>query len=258
MLLAIDVGNTNIVIGVFDGDTIRANFRLSTDRERSRDELGMMLLNFLEYEKIENTDIENVIIASVVPQVMYSLENSIRKYLKKDPIIAGQTKPLPIRILYDNPHEVGADRLVNAIAAKKIYGTPLIIVDFGTATTFCAVNQSGDYLGGAILPGIKISLEALFQKAAKLPRVEILKPATVIGKNTISSIQSGTYYGYIGSVDHIVRKISAELGEKNIKVIATGGLASLIIQDSETISEINSNLTLYGLKFIFDELFKAQ
>ena len=252
MLLVIDVGNTNIVLGVFDGDSLRASFRMTTDKERSRDEIGVMMRSFFEYEKINIDDIDGVIIASVVPQVMYSLENSIRKYLNKEPIVVGVTKDLKINILYENPREVGSDRLVNAIAAKKLYGAPIIIIDFGTATTFCAVNKAGDYMGGAILPGIKISLEALFQKAAKLPKVEILKPEKVIGTNTVSSIQSGTYFGYIGAVDNIALKMMKEMDSDDVKVIATGGLASLISSDSITISEINRNLTLFGLKFIFE------
>ena len=194
MLLAIDVGNTNITLGVYDDNTQVAHFRLATVYERSRDEYGVLLLNFLACKKIAPEDITAVIIASVVPQVMYSLERAVSGYLGQTPIVITNQHDFGLRLLYDNPREIGVDRLVNAYGAHHIYGGPLVLVDFGTATTFCAVTESGDYLGGVICPGIKISSEALFQRTAKLPRVEITSVDRVIGKTTVSAIQSGLLF----------------------------------------------------------------
>jgi len=196
--------------------------------------------------------IEAVVIASVVPPIMYSLEHAIRKYFKLEPMVVGPGIKTGINIKYENPREVGADRIINAVAALELYGGPLIIVDFGTATTFCAVSSKGEYLGGVICPGIKISAEALFQKTAKLPKIDLVKPETVIGRNTVSSMQSGIIYGYVGEVDYIVRRMKKEMKDDNIKVIATGGLARLIASESETIDEINGLLTLEGLRIIYE------
>jgi len=197
--------------------------------------------------------VEAVIIASVVPPIMYSLEHAIRKYFKLEPIIIGPGIKTGINIKYENPREVGADRIVNAVAAFEIYGGPLIIVDFGTATTFCAITSKGEYLGGVICPGIKVSAEALFQKTAKLPRIDLVKPDSVIGRNTVASMQSGIIYGYVGQVDYIIKRMKREMKEENIKVIATGGLARLIASESETIDDINRLLTLEGLRIIYDK-----
>jgi len=188
----------------------------------------------------------------VVPPIMYSLEHAIRKYFKLEPMVVGPGIKTGINIKYENPREVGADRIINAVAALELYGGPLIIVDFGTATTFCAVSSKGEYLGGVICPGIKISAEALFQKTAKLPKIDLVKPETVIGRNTVSSMQSGIIYGYVGEVDYIVRRMKKEMKDDNIKVIATGGLARLIASESETIDEINGLLTLEGLRIIYE------
>lgn len=253
MLLAIDVGNTNIVLGVYDGEEPKAYFRLSTSYERSRDEYGVMFLSFLQHKGISVEDIEAVIISSVVPQVMYSLERSVKKYIGKEPIVIDNKTDFGMKILYNNPAEVGADRIVNAYAAKKLYGTPLIIVDFGTATTFCAVSENGDYLGGAISPGIKISTEALFTRTAKLPRVEISKPDAVIGKNTVESMQSGILYGYVGQVIYIVNKMREEMKAPEARVIATGGLANLIAAETDIFFDINGSLTLEGLRLFYYE-----
>jgi len=253
MIVVVDVGNTNIVFGVYDGKKLLNHWRMSTDRDKTSDEFGMFLMNIFSYDKIDISDIEAVVIASVVPPIMYSLEHAIRKYLKLEPIVVGPGIKTGINIKYENPREVGADRIVNAVAALEIYKPPFIIVDFGTATTFCAVSSNGEYLGGAICPGIKISAEALFQKAAKLPRIDLVKPDTVIGRNTVSSMQSGIVYGYVGSVDYIVRRIKKEMREDNIKVIATGGLARLIASESETIDEINGLLALEGLRIIYEK-----
>jgi type III pantothenate kinase len=252
MVLVIDVGNTNIVIGVYEGKKLLVHWRMGTQWEKTSDELGMFLISLFSHEKLDIKEIEAVVIASVVPPIMYSLGHAIKKYFKLEPIVIGPGVKTGINIKYENPREVGADRIVNAVAAFEIYKSPLIIVDFGTATTFCAISSKGEYLGGVICPGIKISAEALFQKAAKLPRIELAKPDTVIGRNTVVSMQSGIVYGYVGQVDYIVKRMKKEMKEDNIKVIATGGIARLIASESETIDEINGLLTLEGLRIIYE------
>lgn len=253
MILVMDVGNTNIVLGAYDGKKLLNHWRMGTNREKTADEYGMFMMSLFSNDKIDINNIEAVIIASVVPPIMYTLEHAIRKYLKKDPIIVGPGIKTGINIKYENPREVGADRIVNAVAAIELYGGPVIVVDFGTATTFCAINSKSDYLGGVICPGIKVSLEALFQKAAKLPRIDLVKPETVIGRTTIGNMQSGIIYGYTGQVDYIVKRMKKEIKEDNIKVIATGGLARLISSESETIDEVNGHLTLEGLRIIYEK-----
>ena len=254
MLMLIDVGNTNIVFGIHDKTDIRDSWRISTNSDRSVDELGMLILQFLNVKGITPDDLSDIIISSVVPPIMFTLERALEKYVGKMPIVITNDMKLGLQIKYDNPSEVGADRIVNAIAVRKIYGTPAIIIDFGTATTFCAIDRYGGYLGGAILPGIKISLDALFNKAAKLPRIEITEPGKVIGTNTVASMQAGIYYGYAGSVAYMVKKMKKEMGDPRIKVIATGGLASLIEKEAACIDVIDRNLTLKGLKVIYDIL----
>ncbi len=252
MILVVDVGNTHIVLGVYGQTELLASWRLNTDKERTADELGMFMLNLFDHAGLKAGEIEAVIIASVVPPIMYTLEHSIKKYFKLDPMIIGPGTKTGINIRYQNPKEVGTDRIVNAVAGFELYGGPLIIVDMGTATTFCAVSARGEYLGGVICPGVKISLEALFQKAAKLPRIDLIKPDGVIGKNTVSSMQSGIFYGYIGQVDYIVKRMKQEMQEDNIKVIATGGLARFISEESRTIDHVNPTLTLEGLRIVYE------
>lgn len=258
MILVVDVGNTNIVFGAYDNKKLLTHWRMRTDKDKTSDEFGLFIVNALNYEKIDAGSIKGVIIASVVPPIMYSLEHAIRKYIKVEPIVVGPGIKTGMNIKIENPREVGADRIVNAVAAHEIYGGPLIIVDFGTATTFCAVNSKGEYLGGIICPGVKISADALFQRAAKLPRIELVKPENVIGKNTIASMQSGIIYGYVGQVDYLVKRMKKEMKEDNIKVIATGGLARLIASESETINEINAHLTLEGLRIIYERNIKEE
>lgn len=253
MIVVMDVGNTNIVFGVYEGKNLLNHWRMTTDKDKTSDEFGMFFMDIFNYEKIDIGKIEAVLIASVVPPIMYSLEHAIKKYFKLDPIVVGPGIKTGINIKYENPREVGADRIVNAVAALEMYKSSFIIVDFGTATTFCAVTSNGDYLGGVICPGIKISAEALFQKAAKLPRIDLAKPDTVIGRNTVSSMQAGIVYGYVGKVDYIVKRMKKEMKEDNIKVIATGGLARLIASESETIDEINGFLALDGLRIIYEK-----
>jgi len=256
MILVLDVGNTNIVLGIYEEKKLLVEWRLSTDYKRTSDEYAIQVSQLFNQSEIDMKDIEGVIISSVVPNIMYSLEHMIRKYFNTTPIIVGPGVKTGINIKYDNPKEVGADRIVNAVAAFEMYKKPLIIIDFGTATTFCAIAKNGDYLGGTICPGIKISSEALFERAAKLPRVELIKPETVICKNTVASMQAGIIYGYIGQVDYIVNKMKQEMmakGEEDIVVIATGGLAKLIAKDSSTIDNVESFLTLEGLRIIYQK-----
>lgn len=252
MLLAIDVGNTNTMLGVFDGTRLVQNWRMGTDKGRTSDEFGMFFSCLFNNANIKMSEIKGVVISSVVPPIMYSLEHAIRKYFKVAPMIIGPGIKTGINIKYENPREVGADKIVNAVAGLELYGGPLIIVDFGTATTFCAISERGEYLGGVICPGIKISADALFQKTAKLPWVDIVKPDAVIGRNTIASMQSGLYYGYVGQVDYIVRRIKSEMASNRIKVVATGGMARFIAAGCETIDEVNGLLTLEGLRIIYE------
>ena len=256
MILVSDVGNTNIVIGIYDDKMLIAEWRLSTDPVRTADEYGIQLGQLFHQNNLDKKDVEGVIISSVVPNIMYSLEHMIRKYFDVTPIIIGPGVKTGINIKYDNPKEVGADRIVNAVAAHELYKKPLIIIDFGTATTFCALTKNGDYLGGTICPGLKISSEALFQRAAKLPRVELVKPETVICKNTVTSMQSGIINGYIGQIEYLVERMKKEmvqLGEATPYVVATGGLATLIAEDSKSVDVINRNLTLEGLRMIYEK-----
>ncbi len=253
MLLVVDVGNTNVTLGVYEGKTLRVNWRLSTNKDSSADEIGMLLLGLMEHDNISPLQIEDVIISSVVPPVMYSLNHAMRKYLNKTPMVVDSSVKSNLTIRYDNPKEVGADRIVNAIGAIAEYKTPMVIVDFGTATTFCVINDKNEYLGGAILPGIKISMSALFERTAKLPRIEIAKPTHAIGTNTVDSMQAGVYYGYVGGVDYTVSKIKEELGRDDVTVIATGGLARMIAEDSKTIQHIDTKLTLKGLYTIYQQ-----
>ncbi|HHW71020.1 MAG TPA: type III pantothenate kinase [Clostridiales bacterium] len=252
MILVMDIGNTDIVLGVYDKKELIADWRLATDHQRSGDEFGMLILNLLKYENIPYTGIKSVVISSVVPSLMFALETLCHRYFKLEPIVVGPGIKTGINIKYDNPKEVGADRIVNAIAGYEHYGGPLIIIDFGTATTFCAISDEGEYLGGCIAPGIRISTNALFERASKLPKVELIKPSNVICKNTVNSIQAGIVYGYIGQINYIVDKMKEEFESDNVKVIATGGLAKLIAGESDRVDIIDPLLTLEGLRIIYE------
>lgn len=252
MIIVIDVGNTNIVLGAYEDKKLIQSWRMATDKERTSDEFGMFFVSIFTNEKLDLKRIEAVIISSVVPPIMYSLEHAVRKYLKLEPIVVGPGVKTGINIKYENPKEVGSDRIVNAVAGFELYGGPLIIVDFGTATKFEAISKKGEYLGGAICPGVKIAADALFQKASKLPRIELVRPESVIGRNTVTNLQSGIIFGQIGQVDYIVTRMKKEMMEKSCKVVATGGLARLIAGESETIDEINGTLTLEGLRIIYE------
>ncbi|MDD4833437.1 MAG: type III pantothenate kinase [Lutispora sp.] len=252
MILVIDVGNTNIVLGIYEDKRLLESWRIGTEIHKTSDEYGMTINQLFNFSNYKLSDINQVVISSVVPTAMYTLQHMARKFFKREPLVIGPGVKTGINIKYDNPKEVGADRIVNAVAAYELYGGPLVIVDFGTATTYCAVSKNGEYLGGAISPGIQISMDALFQKTAKLPKVELVKPETVICKNTINSMQSGIIYGIVGQVDYIVKRMKKELDDEDTKVIATGGLAKMIAIESETINIVNGLLTLEGLRIIYE------
>ena len=251
LLLALDVGNTHTVVGVFSEKKLLAHWRVSTQRERTVDEYGVAIRTMLSLGKIDSSQIGGVAVSCVVPPLTPILERVARRYFDLDPFMVEPGVKTGIQILYDKPQEVGADRIVNAVAAFEKYGGPAIIVDFGTATTFDVISQRGEYLGGAIAPGIMISAEALFQRAARLPRVEIRKPEVIIGKTTVTSMQSGLYYGYVGLVEGILRRMKKEIGEK-AGVIATGGLATVLAPETKMIDHVDPELTLEGLRLIYE------
>lgn len=258
MLLAFDVGNTNIVLGVFKGDKLIQNWRMETDNKKSADEYGMIVNQLFAYVGLDPKEVKDVIISTVVPSVLYTLQHMSRKYFGCKPIVIEPGVKTGLLIKYDNPKQVGADRIVNAVGAYAKYGGPLIIIDMGTATTFCAVTDKAEYLGGTIAAGLKITSEALVEKTAKLPKVELEEPGHVICKNTIQSMQSGLVYGHMGMVDYVVRKMKQELAEicgedKPIKVIATGGMANMIKSGVDCIDKVDGMLTLEGLKIIYEK-----
>ncbi|MGE5503781.1 MAG: type III pantothenate kinase [Actinomycetota bacterium] len=247
MLLAIDSGNTNIVFAVFDGDQLRGEWRASTHTDRTADELGVWLTQLLTIEGLNRQDISSAIIASVVPAMVFGLKTLCRRYFACEPLVVGdEGVHLGISILLDRPEEVGADRLVNAVAAHGCYKGPMIVIDFGTATTFDVIDVDGNYCGGAIAPGINLSLEALHMAAAKLPRVAIGRPRQVIGKATVPAMQSGIFWGYVGLIEGLVHRIEEEFGAEML-VVATGGLAPLFAEATKVIHRLDADLTLRGL-----------
>ena len=250
-LLVIDVGNTHTVLGVFQGAALRAQWRLATSREQTADEYGILIHNLFTLERLPSTDISGIMIASVVPPLNVVLGEMARKYLRMEPVFLGPGTRTGMPIHYDNPQEVGADRIADAVAAYEKYGGPCIVVDFGTAITFDAISEKGEYLGGVIAPGIGIAAEALFERAAKLPRVEVREPQRLIGTNTVASMQSGLFYGAVGLVDGILDRLCAEMGKKT-KVIATGGQATLVAGASKYKPPVDSSLTLDGLRIIYE------
>lgn len=250
MLLVIDVGNTNVVVGVYRGEELLANWRVATDSHKMPDEYAMLLQSLFGYAGLKCDLVRAVVISSVVPPLTATFEDLSRRYFRLDPLVVGPGIRTGIRIFYDSPKEVGADRIVNALAAYRLYGGPCIVLDFGTATTFDAISADGDYVGGAIAPGIRISTEALFQHAAKLPRIELVRPKTAIGKNTITSMQSGIIFGYVGLVEGLIVRFKQELGPA--RVIATGGLADVIARETPMIDIVDDRLTIYGLRLIHE------
>ncbi len=250
MLLVIDVGNSNTVLGVYRNAELIRDWRIATDKDRTVDEYAMLFHNLFELAEMRFEQLSAVIISCVVPPMLNSLEALCRKYFKLSPLVVGPGVKTGMPIQYDNPKEVGADRIVNAVAAFDRWHCGMIVVDFGTATTFDVVSASGEYQGGAIAPGVGISAEALFARASKLPRVEFVRPAQVVAKNTVSSMQSGIFYGYVGLVEGIVTRIRAEVGQP-LKVIATGGLAAAIAEASDMIDSVEPFLTLEGLRILY-------
>ena len=250
MLLAIDIGNTNVNFGVFGNGELRATWRLSMEINRMADEYAALLLNLLRHQGLEASDIKEVALCCVVPPLLTTFDELCRRYFLISPLVVGPGIKTGVRICTDNPREVGADRIANAVAAHHLYDGPIIVVDLGTATTFDTVSREGDYLGGAVATGIGTAAEALFAKATALPRVELIHPKRAIGTNTIAAMQSGIVFGYVGLVDGIVARIQQELGGK-AKVVATGGYAELIARETVVIDKVNPDLTLVGLRLIY-------
>jgi type III pantothenate kinase len=251
MLLAIDVGNTNVTLGVFEGEELKASWRLEADVNRLADEYGVLMAKLLEHEGIGSGQIDAAVIASVVPDLDPVFETVCRRYFGVRPLAVSAGVRTGLRILYDSPRDVGADRVADAVAAIKLYAPPLILVDLGTATVFDAISKDGDYVGGAIAPGLVIAAEALFQRAARLYRVELARPTSAIGRNTVAALRSGVVFGYVGLVEGMVGRFKQELGEE-AKVVATGGWAELVAQETDVIDIVDTNLTLMGLRFIYE------
>lgn len=250
MLLAIDEGNTNTVFAVFDGETLRGQWRITTDAQRTAEEYAVWLGQLMGLDGLSFADISAGIVATVVPQGLRALTELCRRYAGSEPLVVGPELDLGIEVRVERPDEVGADRLVNTVAAHERYKGPLILIDFGTATTFDAIGANGDYLGGAIAPGVNLSLEALHQAAAMLPRIAVERPKSVIGKGTVAAMESGVYWGYIGLIEGIVARMRAELGEP-VVTVATGGLAELFADGTDAIDHVDPDLTVYGLLAIY-------
>ncbi len=251
MLLAIDVGNTNITVGIYKGKSLLSRFRMTTKLPRTSDEYGTLLEELIERQGHKGSDINGVIIASVVPNVMYSLTSSIVKYFKMDPLIVGPGVRTGIKIATKNPKEVGSDRIVDAVAAYELYGGPVLVLDFGTATTYDLVNEEGSFVAGVTAPGIRISAQALSEGAAKLPEIEIVRPRSILAQDTVTSMQAGLMYGQIGQTEYIIKQVKKESGYDNLKVVATGGLGRTISDETDLIDEYNGDLTLEGLRIIY-------
>ena len=251
MLLAIDIGNTNITLGLYNDGTLGPRWRLATDHERMPDEFGMQFVGFISHAGIKPQEITGICLASVVPPLTGKIVDACRRYLGPDPLVVDAGVKTGVRIRYEDPRAVGADRIVDAAAVKELYSCPACVVDFGTATTFDAISAEGDYLGGAIAPGIGIAAEALFHRTAKLPRVELQRPPAAIGRNTVHAMQSGLLFGYVALVEGMVRRFREELGSE-MRVIATGGLAEVVARETDVLEIIAPWLTLDGLRIIWD------
>ncbi len=250
MLLAVDIGNTNVTFGVFEGEELRATWRIATDVSKMADEYAALLLNLLRYQGLDTSDIKEIALCCVVPPLLGTFDELFQRYFHTSPLVVGPGVKTGVRIRQDNPKEVGPDRIANAAAAHHLYGGPVIITDLGTATTFDVVSKEGDHLGGVIATGIGTAAEALFTRAAVLPRVELIRPSRAIGTNTIAAMQSGIIFGYVGLVEGIVARIQQELGEK-ATVVATGGYAELIAGETAVIDQVNPDITLIGLRLVY-------
>lgn len=255
MLLAVDIGNTNIDVGLFDGDKLHTKWDIATDVYRTSDEYGLLLLGFLRESAIEPSQVQQGVLCSVNPTLVPIFKALCQRYFKLSPLVVGAGVKTGVSILLDKPHEVGPDRIVNAVAGHHLYGGPLIVIDLGTATTFDVVSEKGEYLGGAISPGIRIATDALFQRTARLPRLELVRPRQAIGRDTVSAMQSGILFGYVGLIEGLVQRIQKELGPKKARVIATGGYAELLASETKVIEIVDPFLTLTGLRVIYERNF---
>ena len=253
MILTLDIGNTNMKTALFDGMEMKQYWRLSTNRNRTSDEYGMAMMNLLNHYGIDRSEVEGIMMSSVVPQINFTIEHMCRSYFGMEPMKIEPGVKTGINIKYENPRELGSDRIANAVGAYELYGGPCITIDFGTATSFGAISAKGEFLGGAICPGLKLAADALTERTAKLPRFELVKPENVIGRNTVSNMQAGIVYGYIGQINYIVNRMKREMGVDGIKVIATGGLAVLVAGESSVIDVMDGLLTLKGLRIIYEK-----
>ncbi len=253
MLLAIDVGNTNITLGVFEGEELVSSFRMVSGVPRTSDEYGVTISDLLAFNHIYSKDIKGVVISSVVPDLMHALKGAVRRYFNITPLVVGPGIKTGIRVTSENPKEMGADRIVDAVAAYEIYGGPVLVLDFGTATTYDLVLENGDFGVGITAPGIRISANALWSKAAKLPEIEIRKPKSILAKGTVTSMQAGLVYGQIGQTEYIINQVKKESGIDNLKVVATGGLGRIVAEETDAIDIYDTALTLKGLRILFEK-----
>lgn len=253
MILTVDVGNTNITFGVFDGRELKCSFRMMSKSPRTSDEYGITIKNLLAHHGIVPENLEGIIVVSVVPNIMHSLLGGLERYEGKKPLVVGPGLKTGIKVSTDNPKEIGADRIVDAVAGYEMYGGPILIIDYGTATTYDLVTGQGEFVCGITAPGVRTSAKALWENAAKLPEIEILKPPTILAKNTIASMQAGLMYGQIGQTEYIVRKVKEEANLSEMKVVATGGLGRVISENTDSIQIYNSTLTLEGLRIIYEK-----
>ncbi len=257
MILVIDVGNTNITLGVYKGESLKTTFRIMSKMPRTSDEYGVLICELLRSNKVDKNEIEGTIIASVVPNVMHALNGAIVRYIGNTPLIVGPGVKTGIKIVTENPREIGPDRIVDAVAAYEKYGGPVLVLDFGTATTYDYVTEDGKFAAGITAPGIRTSAKALWEDTAKLPEIEIMKPKSILAQETISSMQAGLVYGQIGQTEYIIRKVKEETGEMALKVVATGGLGRIIYDETDMIDIYDSSLTLDGLRIIYAKNRKA-
>lgn len=253
MILTLDIGNTNIKTALFEGKELVQYWRISTNRNMSSDEYGILMMNLFAHQNVRSEQVTGIMMSSVVPQINFTIEHMCRSYFDMEPMVVGPGIRTGINIKYENPRELGSDRIANAVAAYELYGGPCITIDFGTATNFGVISEKGEFLGGAICPGLKLAAEALTERAAKLPRFELAKPESVIGRNTIANMQSGIVYGYIGQINYLVDRMKRELNAPEAKVIATGGLAVLVAGESKVIDVMDGLLTLKGLCLIYQK-----